>query len=141
MKNLLFVSSSALVVIAFALLISFTISKRYKSDLSVNGCKIGGCNGEICQEADEETIASICIYDPKYDCYKSAVCEKQAGGNCGWTRTEEFTKCLESYTNNSQDSSPQAHFCGGIAGISCPEGYKCKLEGNYPDAGGVCVKI
>ena len=30
-------------------------------------------------------------------------------------------------------------FCGGIAGISCPEGYTCQLDGNYPDAGGKCV--
>jgi hypothetical protein len=30
-------------------------------------------------------------------------------------------------------------FCGGIAGISCPEGFTCKLEGTYPDAGGTCV--
>ena len=31
-------------------------------------------------------------------------------------------------------------FCGGIAGVECPAGYRCKLDGNYPDAGGICVK-
>lgn len=31
-------------------------------------------------------------------------------------------------------------FCGGIAGIACPEGFECQLEGNYPDAGGTCIK-
>ena len=31
-------------------------------------------------------------------------------------------------------------FCGGIAGIACPVGYECKLDGNYPDAGGTCIK-
>ncbi len=31
-------------------------------------------------------------------------------------------------------------FCGGIAGIMCPSGYNCKMEGSYPDAGGTCVK-
>lgn len=30
-------------------------------------------------------------------------------------------------------------FCGGIAGIQCPQGYECKLDGDYPDAGGKCV--
>jgi len=30
-------------------------------------------------------------------------------------------------------------FCGGIAGIHCPTGYECLLDGNYPDAGGNCV--
>jgi len=31
-------------------------------------------------------------------------------------------------------------FCGGIAGIACPTGYKCILDGQYPDAGGKCQK-
>ncbi len=31
-------------------------------------------------------------------------------------------------------------FCGGIAGVACPSGYECKLDGSYPDAGGTCVK-
>lgn len=31
-------------------------------------------------------------------------------------------------------------FCGGIAALPCGSGYRCQLEGNYPDAGGVCVK-
>lgn len=30
-------------------------------------------------------------------------------------------------------------FCGGIAGIKCPEGYICQLDGNYPDAAGTCI--
>lgn len=30
-------------------------------------------------------------------------------------------------------------FCGGIAAIPCKEGYVCKLDGDYPDAGGKCV--
>ncbi len=35
--------------------------------------------------------------------------------------------------------TPQGHFCGGIAGVECPDGFQCKLDGNYPDAGGVCI--
>lgn len=33
-------------------------------------------------------------------------------------------------------------FCGGIASgaFPCGRGYHCKLDGNYPDAGGYCVK-
>jgi hypothetical protein len=30
-------------------------------------------------------------------------------------------------------------FCGGIAGFPCPDGMRCKLDGNYPDAGGTCI--
>lgn len=29
-------------------------------------------------------------------------------------------------------------FCGGIAGVACPSGFVCKLDGAYPDAGGMC---
>jgi hypothetical protein len=35
-------------------------------------------------------------------------------------------------------SSP-GQFCGGITGTSCPAGFTCKYDGNYPDASGVCV--
>ena len=31
-------------------------------------------------------------------------------------------------------------FCGGIAAMSCAEGWTCQLAGNYPDAGGTCVQ-
>jgi len=31
--------------------------------------------------------------------------------------------------------------CGGIAGIMCPEGYTCNMQGKtYPDASGICVE-
>tara|TARA_Y100000310_G_scaffold332002_1_gene406686 strand:+ start:169 stop:420 length:252 start_codon:yes stop_codon:yes gene_type:complete len=36
-------------------------------------------------------------------------------------------------------------FCGGIAAnlpeYQCPKGYKCQLDGNYPDASGECIKL
>ncbi len=31
-------------------------------------------------------------------------------------------------------------FCGGLIARTCPGGYVCKLDGNYPDAGGVCLE-
>jgi len=30
--------------------------------------------------------------------------------------------------------------CGGIAGFSCPKGYKCRLTGKIADERGVCIK-
>lgn len=35
--------------------------------------------------------------------------------------------------------TPVGQFCGGFAGIECPLGSSCKLDGNYPDAGGKCI--
>lgn len=41
-------------------------------------------------------------------------------------------------------STAEGKFCGGIAANlpenQCPEGFSCKLDGKYPDAGGVCTK-
>lgn len=59
-----------------------------------DGCIIGGCNGEICQDKDEEPMFSTCLYKEEYDCYKKAVCERQKDGKCGWTQTDELKACL-----------------------------------------------
>ena len=47
------------------------------------------------------------------------------GPNC------EFTACPQ--------ESAEGKFCGGIAAFPCPRGYECRLDGDYPDAGGKCV--
>lgn len=119
--------------------IAFQTGKvKVDSGNQANECVVGGCNNEICSEKSEEPQASICIYNPKFECYKSAVCEKQADGKCGWTTTDELSGCL--VKSGSDNGSSEGKFCGGIAGISCPEGYSCKLDGKYPDAGGKCAK-
>jgi hypothetical protein len=38
-------------------------------------------------------------------------------------------------------TSLPGQFCGGFAGVACPEGYTCKLDGDYPDAGGYCTPV
>ena len=52
----------------------------------------------------------------------------RAGPNC------EFKLCPE------EVDTSVGQFCGGIAATMCPYGYVCKLDGNYPDAGGACAK-
>ena len=45
------------------------------------------------------------------------------------------------FLDSGTSPSPiEGSFCGGIAGIICPTGYSCNYDGNYPDAGGKCVK-
>ena len=53
--------------------------------------------------------------------------------------TFKFTPSTGS-TSSPQADSVSGQFCGGIAGKLCPSGYSCKLDGNYPDAGGTCIK-
>lgn len=67
----------------------------------------------------------------------------------------ENTSCPVGYTCQVDVNGPldapgkctkiEGKFCGGIAANlpenQCPTGYECQLEGNFPDAGGKCVKI
>lgn len=55
-------------------------------------CFVGGCIGEIC--SSEPGTVSRCIYKKEYACYKTARCERQQDGQCGWTQTVELTSCL-----------------------------------------------
>lgn len=48
-----------------------------------------------------------------------------------------FESIMKSFTLGTD--IPQEKFCGGIAGITCPPAYQCKLDGTYPDAGGICI--
>ncbi len=98
--------------LAAAFMLSFTVFATYNSFLStkltrqqvpprleqnqkaLGSCVIGGCNSEICAE---EEMASACLYLEKFACYKTATCEVQENGECGWTFDEELTSCLESF--------------------------------------------
>lgn len=55
---------------------------------------------------------------------------------------DKFYQILSTFefTDSFQDTSSEGEFCGGIAAIRCPDGYTCKLDGTYPDAGGKCYK-
>ena len=65
-----------------------------------NGCAIGGCNNEICQNASNEEIISNCIYKLSYACYKTAKCKKQQNGKCGWIQTAELISCFANTKEN-----------------------------------------
>ncbi len=39
-----------------------------------------------------------------------------------------------------EDGTGAGAFCGSETGIPCAPGFDCQLHGNYPDAGGKCVK-
>lgn len=63
--------------------------------LSVNGCAVAGCSGQLCVSADEAgDIMTTCEYRAEYSCYREASCEPQADGACGWTQTPQLLQCL-----------------------------------------------
>jgi hypothetical protein len=70
--------------------ITFIVS--YKKTVSGGPCYIGGCSAQIC--SDQKDVVSTCEYTQKYACYKTATCERQPSGQCGWTLTPALSACL-----------------------------------------------
>lgn len=60
--------------------------------IEVGQCHVGGCSSELC--TDKENVASPCIFKQEFACYRSAVCEPQDDGACGWSQTPQLTSCL-----------------------------------------------
>lgn len=51
----------------------------------------------------------------------------------------EFAPCPP--VNEETQDQNEGQFCGGIAGIMCPERYFCQYDGDYPDASGYCASV
>jgi Kazal-type serine protease inhibitor domain len=58
-----------------------------------NGCKVAGCSSQLCVEEGSDSI-STCEYREEYACYRTARCERQATGVCGWTQSQELRSCI-----------------------------------------------
>ncbi|MFC1722199.1 hypothetical protein ACFL0C_00970 [Patescibacteria group bacterium] len=67
---------------------SFEYLKDDKSSL----CIVTGCSSQICSD---QPMNTTCEYRSSYACFKSATCEVQATGECGWTITPTLQQCLE----------------------------------------------
>lgn len=63
------------------------------STSGLSACRPTGCSGEICSDED---VISACVYKPEFACFKEAKCERQTGGECGWTETVALKSCLNS---------------------------------------------
>lgn len=92
----------------------------------------------------------VCFLSPIPDVGGTCAKPAGAGESCGFrTQSKPCADGLECvHVSGPRDAltcaKPKPAFCGGIAGIECPPGYACILDGTYPDAGGhceVCVVI
>jgi hypothetical protein len=68
---------------------------RTGNSVSEKRCIKTGCSQQIC--ADEEVVTT-CEYRSEYECYRTARCERQSNGECGFTKTPELTRCLNRTT-------------------------------------------
>lgn len=62
------------------------------STSSSKKCYIGGCSAQLC--TDQKDMMSTCEYREEYACFKTAKCEVQKSGECGWTDSSELALCL-----------------------------------------------
>lgn len=76
-----------------------SINVRFSAEVSppppppptAGACRPTGCSGQVCSDED---VITTCEFRPEYACYRTARCERQPGGACGWTMTPELVACL-----------------------------------------------
>jgi len=135
-------------------------------DKDAHGCLVGGgyswCEQkQKCLRVWEEKCVSCPDYAPvnceggkiippvmdANGCYGPPMCQKLRGAGGGQICTQDAKQCPDgSYVSRTEPGCQfapcpggSAQTCGGIAGITCPQGFNCKMEGDYPDASGTCV--
>lgn len=62
-----------------------------KGAAEMKPCIKSGCSSQVCSD---QSVITTCEWRPEYACYRKAACERQADGNCGFTRTTELSACL-----------------------------------------------
>lgn len=90
-------ASSALVLVACQIVPPLAAESQPQPE--AKSCVVSGCSGQVCSEGQAITT---CIWREEYACYRSARCERDAAGKCGWRRTEELQACLETKRQNKQ---------------------------------------
>ena len=69
---------------------------------------------------------------------ESGFCVFPNGKSCAaW---EYFTGLCGPNGTGQPALAQEGEFCGGIAAFRCASGLECDYDGNYPDAGGTCVR-
>ena len=63
---------------------------------SKGACVPAGCSSQLCVDADKAAdTVSTCEFRDTYACYRTARCERQTTGECGWTQTPALKACLQ----------------------------------------------
>lgn len=70
-------------------------------------CEIGGCSSHLCVDPTLGPIATTCEFREEYVCFRTATCERQENGLCGWTATEALDTCLTNATGGGGEHSAE----------------------------------
>jgi eight-cysteine-cluster-containing protein len=57
------------------------------------GCFVGGCSSQVCSDRNDFPVTT-CEWREQFACYRTATCERQSNGQCGWTMTSALQQCL-----------------------------------------------
>ncbi|MFA6489542.1 MAG: DUF333 domain-containing protein [Candidatus Micrarchaeia archaeon] len=107
------------------------------------------CEFDPCPQSNNSQIANPASVNCVDKGYKLEIRKDASGGEVGYCVFGNGRECEEwafyrgeCGLNGTTVRQPakEGEFCGGIAGFACESGLSCKLDGNYPDAGGKCVK-
>lgn len=119
------------------------ILDKYPENLGLTPATIGGLQGyKLIEDAAPENIHNIDYFVS----HGNAVYQVSTSEDQGFPDRNEIiiNDQILSTIKFSDPVSPAPSitpdFCGGIAGILCPVGFTCRMDGNYPDAGGTCIK-
>lgn len=122
--------------------LDFVLSAPALAYISSYQCE-GSEKVELLPVVSEESVAS-----KAYNLSLTPLMGKQAGSKCevnitafDKTTTANSSAKISVYLYSKPTPVAKLNeFCGGIAGILCADGMSCKLDGTFPDAGGVCVE-
>ena len=88
------------------------------------GCEIVDEQEEVKEQDDEIGFGGI----TKQQCLEANGFWNKCGSPCAGTHADF---CIQVCQVQCE--------CGGIAGFTCPEGFKCRLSGKIVDEMGICV--
>ena len=69
--------------------------KKTKIEDTVALCQRAGCSGQLCVDSEFKNTTTTCEWKEEYVCYQKANCEKQKDGKCGFTKDDQFNKCID----------------------------------------------
>ncbi len=121
--------------------------RAHVSELSPTKAVLGGTFYVTSIDWEDEDTAVVSYEDGHIALQGRTTVELNGGevrvSNFTMIETEGTSSSATSANTSNPNERPRAkegEFCGGIAGFMCEDGLHCQYEGNYPDAGGVCVK-
>src|SRR3989338_7400742 len=99
-----------------------------------------GMNAEALASVPAQGVPPLFHYPPQpLHCCFGGITKQQCNGSGGYWN-ECGSPCAGTDAEMCIQVCQVQCECGGIAGFSCPKGYKCRLTGKIADERGVCIK-